>query len=212
MSCEGSSACLVASSRSSFFWGSYHRQLRPETRELCIQRIRCLSCSKTHAVLPAFLLGQIRFGTETLSPYFTPTGRHSLSLAQVWKASPSDGPLEVSTIYRWFRRMRKRLAVLLPLLRDELLNLAPHTDLTALGKILLNDGAREARTSSAMLSPMALCQSCYWLSESLLAVSDELLDTKTPLTPLVFLNHFCWLKTGAALLAPPAKPPPHFPC
>ncbi|MFQ5606077.1 MAG: DUF6431 domain-containing protein [bacterium] len=199
-----------------FFWGTYGRRILPNADDIRIQRIRCSTCLITHALLPSFLFGRVRYSVETVAPYFEQ--RSHKSLAQVWQHATDDSPADIGTVYRWFRRIRERMAKLLPLLRNELLSLAPDFDLAKLEEITLTQNTRPTSTSSCsnqpnasapeMLTPMALCQSCIWLSGQLLATTNELLAIPSAITPLSFLNYFCWQKTGSTLLDPLSRPPP----
>lgn len=129
-------------------------------------------------------------------------------------------PLDLTTLYRWFRRLAFRLTLLLTMLEKELLGLAPETDLTALQKLIVRHAAvrcavppsadmRSANHSALTLH--ALCQSSLGLTTQLLRTTGKLLHTPQDkkLPPLLFLNFFCWQKTGQALLSPlPQKPHP----
>lgn len=176
----------------------------------------CRICNVTHAVLPSFLLGRVHYSSHTLTPYLEQAAQHNLSAIQVWQRDKSDGPRDGKTLYRWLKRLRSRLPILLPRLKQELVMLAPHVDLTPLTDFILRAAAvpegpkaPPARASEpAMLDPVALCQSGFWLSQQLLAVSGELLATTPELGPVSFLNYFCWQQNGFALLSPLAKPPP----
>jgi hypothetical protein len=140
--------------------------------------------------------------------------KHNLSAIHVWQRDLADGPRDPKTVYRWLQRLRSRLPVLLPRLKQQLVMLAPHVDLTPLKNLILAATtvleAPPAQTPApaAMLSPLALCQSSWWLSEQVLAVSAELLATTPDLTPVTCLNYFCWQQNGCALLSPLDKPPP----
>lgn len=178
--------------------------------------MRCRICLVTHAVLPSFLLGRVHYSSHTLIPYLEEAVKNGFSAIQVWQRGKSDGPRDCKTLYRWFKRLRSRLPILLPQLKQELLMLAPDVDLTPLKNFILRAAAvpegpeaPPARASEpAMLDPVALCQSGFWLSQQLLAVSGELLATTPELGPLSFLNYFCWQQNRLALLSPLAKPPP----
>jgi hypothetical protein len=171
-------------------------------------------------VLPAFLLGQAHYTTTTVAPYVDDlAAAKSISLAEAWAHDPADGfPLDLATIYRWFKRLALRLTVVLTMLEKELLDLAPETELASLEKLIVNRAAirsRQARRSApspaettnataSALTLHALCQSNLRLAKQLLRRAANL--RRAPqgqkLSPLLFLNFFCWQKTGQALLAP----------
>jgi hypothetical protein len=152
----------------------------------------------------------------------------SVSIAAAWAYDPADGfPLDLATLYRWFKRLAFRLTFLLAMLEKELLDLAPETELASLEKLIVKRATirpRQARftasspadLTSAQASALtlhALCQSNSRLAGQLLQTTNQLLRTPhhKKLPPLMFLNLFCWQKTGQALLYPlPQKlhPPP----
>jgi len=176
--------------------------------------VRCRICNVTHAVLPSFLLGRVHYSSHTLTPYFEQAVKNNLSAIQVWQRALSDGPRDGKTIYRWLKRLRSRLPILLPRLKQELMLLAPHTDLTPLQNFILNAASlgsevpMHTEIPPAMLNPLALCQCGFWLSQQLLAVSGELLAITSELGPVSWLNYFCAQKNRGALLSPLDKPPP----
>lgn len=89
-----------------------------------VRRVRCLICRTTQAVVPAVLMGRIRYPSETLAPYL-----ESAKPTEVWQQNQSNGPEDLSTLYRWLRRFRAQLTMLLPLLQQTLLELVPDTGL-----------------------------------------------------------------------------------
>jgi len=181
-------------------WGKYKRKILPKNNKLDIKRFRCSNCKTTHAILPTFLFGQVRHDDQTIEPYFQQFTQKQNSikgcLAQSYNLP--EIPWDDSTLYIWFNRFILRCKTLLPLLKNELLQLAPKTNLKEFENIFLKHG---------MLSPNSICKSAMVLSEKLLSETSQLLQMKSSLTALTFLNHFCWQKTGKALLAPlPPKP------
>jgi hypothetical protein len=181
-------------------------------------------------VLPAFLLGHVHYTTTIVAPYVDDIATHkSVSIAAAWAHDPADGfPLDLTTLYRWFKRLAFRLTFLLAMLEKELLDLVPETELAALEKLIVKRATirpRQARLTSSSpadiasaqasaLTLHALCQSNLWLTTQLLRTTDKLLHTShhKKLPPLMFLNLFCWQKTGQALLSPlplprASKPP-----
>ena len=181
-------------------WGKYKRKILPKKHQLDIKRFRCSNCKTTHAILPTFLFGQVRHTKETIEPYVEQFIQKQTSINNLWTDSFNlpDAPQDISTLYRWFNRFITRSRNLLPLLKNELIQLAPQTNLKEFENIFLRQG---------MLSPHSVCKSAMLLSEKLLSETIQLLQIKSSLTPLTFLNYFCWQKTGKALLAPlPPKP------
>lgn len=175
--------------------------------------------------MPAFLLGHVHYTTTTVAPYVDYIAAHqAASIAQAWVHDPANGfPLDLATLYRWFKRLAFRWTFLLTMLEKEVLELAPETDLAALEKLIVKRAAFRQRllaapspadTASATASVLTLharCQSSSRLAGQLMRTTGQLLhkphDKKLP--PLLFLNLFCWQKTGQALLSPlPPKPHP----
>jgi hypothetical protein len=210
-------------------WGTYGRKPRPNGIRIRIQRFFCLVCHHTCSALPAFLLGHVHYTTTTVAPYVDYIAAHQASIAQAWAHDPADGfPLDLATLYRWSKRLAFRLTFLLTMLEKELLDLVPETELAALEKLIVKHATirpRQARltssspagTTNAQASALtlhALCESNLWLTTQLLRTTDKLLHPPhhKKLPPLMFLNLFCWQKTGQALLSPlplpkASKPP-----
>jgi hypothetical protein len=161
-------------------------------------------------VLPSFLLGQVHYSSHTLTTYFEQAVKHNLSAIQVWQRDLAAGPRDPKTVYRWLQRLRSRLPILLPRLKQQLVMLAPHVDFTPLKNFILSAAVLDAPAvhTTTPWSPLTLCQSSWWLSAQVLAVSGELLATTPDLAPVSFLNYFCWQQNGCALLSPFDKPPP----
>jgi hypothetical protein len=203
-------------------WGTYGRKPRPDGIEIRIQRFFCLVCSRTCSALPAFLLGHVHYTTITVAPYVAYIAEKSASIAEAWAQDPADGfPLDLATLYRWFKWLVFRWSFLLAMLEQERLNLTPETDLDALEKLLAKSAARRSRhlgpattdtasVCASALSLSSLCHSSLGLTKQLLRTTGKLLGTpqdKT-FTPVAFLNLFCCQKTGQALLSPlPQKTP-----
>jgi hypothetical protein len=207
-----------------YFLGAYFRQPLPELPPLWIPRVRCKNCLVTHAVLPAFLFAYMRYTTATLTVYVEQAAHPAfagLSPIETWNQGLADGPENSETLYRWLRRLRPRLATLLPLLKGQLLTLNPAVDFSPLESFILkfkktsrlsvaqkpSPQAQTATPSSppATLSMVALCAISYWLSQHLLQLAGELLQTPSALSPVTFLNYFAWQKIGVTLISPPPK-------
>jgi hypothetical protein len=114
----------------------------------------------------------------------------------IWQQSNSDGPEDISTLYRWLRRLRSNLGKLLPILHEKYMELASAAELKPYQITVL-------KTTSEPLNSMAVCQLSWWLAHQLLTVSGQLLEQTPQLSTLSFLNAFCWQKTGRTLLSRP---------
>jgi hypothetical protein len=186
-------------SRNFLLWSCYSRKPLPNGEELTIQRVRCKICLKTHALIPTFLFGEVRHSNQTISFYVEQFIKQQTTIGKLFGDPKSpNSPEDISTLYRWFKRLIIRCRSLLPLLKQELINLIPQTDLTEFETIILGKNID---------SPYHICRATWLLSEKLLEVSSELLQSEISLTPLTFLNYFCWQNTGNPLLAVlPPKP------
>jgi hypothetical protein len=205
-------------------WGTYGRKPRPQGVEIRIQRFFCSLCHRTCSALPAFLLGHAHYTATTVAPYVDyMAAQPSASIVQAWAHDPADGfPLDLATLYRWFTRLTFRLTFLLVMLEKELLDLAPETALGSLEKLIvqrttirprytrLTSPADQTCATASTLTLHSLCQSSSRLARQLLRRVGKLHRTSHQnLPPLMFLNFFCWQKTGQALLSPlPQKPNP----
>jgi hypothetical protein len=186
--------CPVCNSRVFTIWSKYTRSSLPGEKPLTIQRVRCSGCKVTHALLPTFLFGKIRYTDKTITPYVEQFIKDKITIAQLFKKSHSPvAPQEISTLYRWFKRIFHRCKTLLPLLKKELIELNPQTDLKQLETIMLDKD---------MTSPHYICNTAWLLAEMLLLVcSEQLQSQKCSLTTITFLNYFSWQNTGDMLLA-----------
>jgi len=186
-------------SRRFILWSCYARKLLPTGEQLTMQRVRCKSCLTTHALIPTFLFGQVRHTNQAIGHYVGQFIEQQTTIGALFNSpSAPAAPKEIATLYRWFKRLIIRCKYLLPLLKQELLTLMPQTDLTELETIMLGKN---------MASPYHICRASWWLSAKLLAVCRELLQSEIALTPLTFLNYFCWQHSGRPLLAVlPPKP------
>lgn len=201
-----------------YFLGAYWRQPLPELPPLWIPRVRCKNCGVTHAVLPAFLFAYMRYTTATLTIYVEQAANNSLSPIETWKQDLADGPENPETLYRWLRRLRPRLAALLPLLKTQLLTLNPAVDFSPLECVILKfkktspqpieqKPSPQAQTATP-LSIVALCAISYWLGQHILQLAGDLLQTPSLLSPVAFLNYFAWQKINVTLISPPPKSRP----
>ena len=58
------------------------------------------------------------------------------------------------------------------------------------------------------MSIVALCALSYWLSQYMLQKAGELLQAEATLSPVAFLNYFCWQTLSVALISPSKSRPP----
>ena len=156
---------------------------------------------------------------DTVIPYVDVMAQKPIAIVEAWKQDLAQGfPCDLATLYRWFQRLAFRFTLLLTLLEKELLDLAPATSLEPLHKLIIKPMALRQIIQSDIgpfemvtLTLHALCKSNLGLAKQLLRTTGKLLqqpcDKKLP--PVLFLNFFCWQKTGQALLSPlPPKPHP----
>lgn len=198
-----------------YFLGAYFRQPLPNLSPLWIPRVRCKNCLVTHAVLPAFLFAYMRYTTRTLADYVEQAAINSLPPIETWNQGLADGPQNPETLYRWLRRLRPRLATLLPLLKSQLLTLNPAFDFSPLERFVLKfkKTSRQAveqkpspqAPTATPLSMVALCAISFWLSQHVLQLAGELLQMPSPLSPVAFLNYFAWQKINVTLISPSPK-------
>jgi hypothetical protein len=110
-------------------------------------------------------LGRVHYSLATVGPYFDRLATEPISIAAAWKTDTAAGfPLDLSTLYRWFKRLAIRLLLLLSLLEKsfmlakhllrinhQLLRIPPHQKLEPLG--FLNFFAWQ-KIGQALLSPL----------------------------------------------------------
>jgi hypothetical protein len=161
----------------------------------------------------------MRYTTRTLLVYVEQAANNSLSPIETWNQGLADGPQNSETLYRWLRRLRPRLATLLPLLKSQLLTLNPAVDFSPLECVILKFkkaspqpvAQNQPATPSSpptTLSIVALGAISYWLSQHILQLAGDLLQTPSLLSPVAFLNYFAWQKIGVTLISPPPKSRP----
>lgn len=100
--------------------------------------------------------------------------------------------IDLSTAYRWLRRLNDQANRSLVDIRTALLQLKPDYPLT-----------RQLNSKpAALISQRDLLQRFIRLSQQLFQVAIRLIDTKTPVNsePVCFLNYFLATSTGKALL------------
>lgn len=166
----------------------------------------------------------MRYTTGTLAVYVEQAANNSLPPIETWNQGLADGPQNPETLYRWLRRLRPRLATLLPLLKSQLLTLNPAVDFSPLERFILKfkktsrqpvaqkpspqSQAATPTSPPATLSMVALCAISYWLSQHVLQLAGELVQTPSLLSPVAFLNYFAWQKINVTLISPPPLPRP----
>jgi hypothetical protein len=193
------------------FWGSYLRKLLPAGELLPIQRVRCKQCKRTHALLPAFLLGSVRHPALTIHYYFQQWIDSPLPVSGLWiKAGEvMEAPRSLSTLYSWINRFRHRCEQLLGPLKEALLALTPQLQLEGLQENILH--LSSFTNERRYVLSKTTVRLCWYSAQALLAESHRLLHSEITLSPTTFLNYFCFQKTGNPLLAPLARPPNTFP-
>jgi hypothetical protein len=152
-----------------------------------IQRIRCKQCGRTSNVLPSFLLAYRSYAVAAAEQLIISYINHPGDWHQRLKLM-----IDLSTAYRWLRRLGDQANRSLPDIRTALLKLKPDHPLTRqlMGK------------PAPLISQRALLQRFIRLAEQLLKAAVRLIDTKTPVSsdPICFLNYFLATSTGKALL------------
>ena len=170
-------------------WSKYSRHSLPHEREIVIQRMRCCACNITHALLPAFLLGKIRHTHKTIAPYIEQLVAQQATISQINK-QPNDqqAPKEISTVYRWFKRLADQCKQLLPFLQRQFNKRGCENNF----KLLINDTNADANHYHI--------QYIYRLAQRFIKLSPQYDHQGNLLSPIIFLNYFCWQKTGQPLL------------
>lgn len=170
-------------------WSSYPRTSLPNEQLIIIQRMRCSECKVTHALIPAFLLGKVRYTYETIAPYIEQFVEQEISISKIYQ-QPTDqqAPQEISIVYRWFKRLTDKCKQLLPLLQQEI---NKHSS-----KNKLKSQIKDTNVDSNNYQ----IQHVYTMAEQLVKLSQQCDAGGSLLSPLIFLNYFCWQKTGQPLL------------
>lgn len=172
-------------------WSSYSRTSLPNQQLIIIQRMRCSECKVTHALIPAFLLGKVRYTNETIFPYIEQFVEQEISISKIYKQPPDtekQPPPEISTVYRWFKRLTDKCKQLLPLLQQEIKKYSAKNKFKSLIKDTYTD------------SHNYQIQHVYTMAEQLVKLSQQCDAGGSLLSPLIFLNYFCWQKTSQPLL------------
>ena len=162
-------------------WSSYPRNSLPNQQLIIIQRMRCCECKVTHALLPVFLLGKVRYTSETIAAYIENFLEQQTTISQIYQQSPDQqAPKEISTLYRWFKRLTDKCQQLLPLLQQEI----PKNSAKNKFKSLIKNNADATKYQ---------IQYIYSQAEQLVKLSQQCDAQGNLLSPLIFLNYFYFL-------------------
>lgn len=168
-------------------WGYYQRQGNPLVNAIRIQRVRCKKCGRTSAVLPSFLLAYRSFAVAAAQQLLMTYINHPNDWHQALQLM-----IELSTAYRWLRRLSQQANRSLADIRTALLNLKPEYPLNKHinGKL------------ASLTSTRELLIRFITLSQQLLQAAIRLNSNKQPLSTnlFCFLNYFLASQTGKALL------------
>lgn len=114
-------------------WGTYQRWACTEVGDyrLCIQRVRCQACGRTHSLLPDFLHAYRHYVLNLLHQVAWLYVIVGLGFSRLRQQLPETGPA-ATTIREWVRAFAYGAGhLLLPALTGFLLRLTPQTDLIA---------------------------------------------------------------------------------
>jgi len=152
-----------------------------------IQRVRCKQCGRTSGVLPSFLLAYRSFAVAAAQQLLMTYINHPDDWQQALKLM-----IELSTAYRWLRRLRQQANGSLADIRTALLQLKPDYQLNKHidGKPVSLTSNRELLRRFVTLSQQ-LFQAAVRRNGNKLA---EFTDS------YCFLNYFLASQTGKALL------------
>lgn len=112
-------------------WGTYHRWActGTDTYRLCIQRVRCQGCGRTHSLLPDFLHPYRHYVLELLQQVIWLYLIVGLGFGRLLRRLPEAGPAP-ETVREWVRAFAYGAGqLLLAALTRFLLKLAPQTEL-----------------------------------------------------------------------------------
>lgn len=168
-------------------WGYYKRYTLPLPGVIRIQRIRCMNCGHTTNVLPSFLLVHKSYQVSELQELVFQVIKQPMD----WKKSP-DIVIDLSTAYRWLRRLKQQAIQSLPTIRKILLTIKPdHPVMDA------TDVQPEPLVAINVILKRFLS-----LAKQLFTAARCLVDTHAPENGdlFCFLNHFLAKETGNALL------------
>lgn len=168
-------------------WGYYQRQGKPLVNTIAIQRVRCKRCGRTTNVLPSFLLAYRSFAVRAAEQLVTTYINHPDDWPQALKLM-----IELSTAYRWLRRLSQQANRSLADIRKALVQLKPHDPLIQPLK----------GPAGAVISQRDPLQQFIRLAQQLFQAAVRLIDPQTSDRSelFCFLNYFLATQTGQALL------------
>ena len=112
-------------------WGTYYRWACTESGDyrLCIQRVRCQGCGRTHSLLPDFLHPYRHYVLALLHQVAWLYVIVGLGFGRLIEQLPENGPA-LTTVREWVRAFAYGAGqLLLPVLVRSVLRLAPQSDL-----------------------------------------------------------------------------------
>jgi hypothetical protein len=176
-------------------WGKYTRKLLPFQQDIYMKRIRFSESKVTHALIPMFILGKTRYSNETIEPYIKLFTKEQASINYIYgqistkEISETDKKFEdISSVYRWFKRLKKRLNELVPLLMGEIKTLGLKINLKSTIKNLYTN------------SDHCQIQCIYSLTEKFIKASKQCDHQGELFSTLMFLNYLSWKKFELPLL------------
>jgi transposase-like protein len=110
------------------YYSDYHRSLTEyndsiDDQEIVIPRYQCLSCGKTHAILPSPLIPYARYSLDFMCRVLlTYSQRNKLGLTV--QAVAEKFGIAISTLYEWKTRAQENLLLFLGALRSQKVSLA----------------------------------------------------------------------------------------
>ena len=152
-----------------------------------IQRVRCQKCGRTSAVLPSFLLAYRSFAVAAAQQLLSTYINHPDNWQPALKLM-----IELSTAYRWLRRLSQQANRSLTDIRAALLNLKPDYPLNK----HINGKAASVISNRELLIRFVM------LAQQLFQAAVRLNGNKQAgfTDSYCFLNYFLATQTGKALL------------
>ena len=168
-------------------WGYYKRYTLPLPGVIRVQRIRCMNCGHTTNVLPSFLLAHKSYQVSELQELVLQVIKQPMD----WKKSP-DIVIDLSTAYRWLRRLKQQALQSLPTIRTKLLRIKPDHPVMDATNV----------QSEPLTATHVILKRFLSLTRQLFTAALCLVDKNGPENAdlFCFLNHFLAKETGSALL------------